>query len=88
MSIWTDCEEHEGAVPFFGFPVIPSFDGKILTLDFPKGYKPNGGSKTEEVCNLLVKKFGGKPISFDKNKVVVEIDPETVAYILVDIIFS
>lgn len=44
MSIWADCEEHD-AVPFFGFPVKPSFKDDKITFDFPIGYEPNGSQE-------------------------------------------
>lgn len=57
MSIWEKCKEHN-AVPFYGFPVRPSFKNGVIILEFPEGYAPNG-SQTKEVAENLREFTGG-----------------------------
>ena len=60
MSIWEKCEEHS-AVPFYGFPLKPSFKDGIIIWEFPEGYAPNG-SQTKEVSEKLKELTGGEII--------------------------
>ena len=57
MSIWEKCKEHN-AVPFYGFPVRPSFKNGVIVFEFPEGYAPNG-SQTKEVAEKLREFTGG-----------------------------
>jgi hypothetical protein len=67
MSIWADCQEHN-AVPFFGFPVKPSFKNGLIIWEFPLGYAPNG-SQTQVVAEKL-REFTGGDIVEVTDKVV------------------
>jgi hypothetical protein len=69
MSIWEECQEHN-AVPFFGFPVKPSFKNGLIIWEFPLGYTPNG-SKTKLVAEKLCELTGGDIIEITDKMVKV-----------------
>ncbi len=80
MSIWEKCEEHK-AVPFFGFPMVPSFGSGILKFKFPEGYVPNG-SQTQEVAEQLAKFVGGEIITVTDNLVEVKASDDYITSII------
>lgn len=82
MSIWEDCEEH-GGVPFFGFPVKPSFKDGVFQFEFPLGYEPNG-SQTKEVAEKLNEMLGGEIIQVTDKIIQVRVDPEKLSYVIYD----
>jgi hypothetical protein len=65
MSIWEKCQEHN-AVPFFGFPVKPTFKNGVIIWEFPEGYAPNG-DKTSDVAKKLQEFTGGDLIEVSQN---------------------
>jgi hypothetical protein len=80
MSIWTDCEEYN-AVPFYGFPVKPSFDNDIITFEFPIGYEPNE-SQTKKVAQTLQKMFRGKILEITDKIVKVKLSKNSLSNII------
>lgn len=80
MSIWEKCEEHK-AMPFYGFPVKPSFEDGLVKFEFPEGYAPNG-SKTQEVAEKIKRLFNGEIIVVTDNIVKVKIDQEVLGYVI------
>ncbi len=80
MSIWNDCEKYD-AVPFYGFPVVPSLKDGIVTFEFPIGYNPDG-SKTKEVAKKIHELYGGEIIEVTTKLVRVKIEMNQLGYIL------
>ncbi len=72
MSIWEDCEKYD-AVPFYGFPVKPSFENGLIVWEFPIGYEPNG-TQTQEVAEKLQKIVGGEIVEVSDK--IIKIKPE------------
>lgn len=70
MSILNKCKEYE-ALPFYGFPVKPSFEEGNIVFEFPEGYSPNG-SRTQEVADKLARIVSGDIIKVTPNIVKVK----------------
>jgi hypothetical protein len=79
MSIWNDCEEHN-ALPFYGYPIIPSVEGDVVTFDFPLGYE--GGYGMKEVAKTLEDILGGEVIMLTDNIVKVKFSPKEMGYVV------
>ncbi len=86
MSIWEDCKQYE-ALPFYGFPVKPSFKDGIIIFHFPEGYKPSG-SQTKEVAKNLAKRFNGQILEASPKWVRVAIDPAMIDELLGELFYN
>lgn len=77
MSIWEKCGEYK-AVPFFGFPMRPSFKDGIVTFEFPEKYTPNG-NQIQEVAEKLAKFLHGEIITVTDNIVKIKASDDAIA---------
>lgn len=80
MSIWNKCEKY-GAVPFFGFPVIPKFEDDMIIFEFPEGYDPHG-SETQRVAEVILGMIGKSIVEVTDKVVKVSIDNALLALFL------
>jgi hypothetical protein len=76
-NIWAKCEKY-GAVPFYGFPVIPKVKDGVLILEFPEGYHISN-SQTQEVANHLLRILGDSIVEVTDKVVKVSINDALLA---------
>jgi hypothetical protein len=79
-NIWAKCERY-GAVPFFGFPVIPKVEDGMFIYEFPEGYTP-GSSETQDVADHLLEILGSSIVEVTNKIVKVVIDNTKLALLI------
>lgn len=79
-NIWAKCERY-GAVPFFGFPVIPKVEDGVFIYEFPEGYVTSN-SETQDVANHLLEILGSSIVEVTDKIVKVAIDNTKLALLI------
>lgn len=80
MSIWEKCRQYD-AVPFFGFPLRPSFIAGFILWEFPEGYNPNG-DKVKEVAEELKKFTNGEIIEVTDKIIKIKPNQSNIGHII------
>jgi hypothetical protein len=76
-NIWAKCEKY-GAVPFYGYPVIPKVEDGMIIYEFPEGYTPNG-NQMQEVADDLLEQIGSSIVEVTDKTIKVMIDNKLLA---------